>query len=613
MEFQEQHVMPTLANLDTISQECEDYRHELDVMRRAKPMITFYRNKANADPDLVGGIINNIPILGPLVDGLRGPAAGADPGLEYYGRVIYQDTIRSSWPFKKNQSAQAILELRYDHYISEWIRTVPNDPEQCKNIVVRVDLFGGKLRWTGLLHHFAAKVNAEGIHYMELTFHDDIQFLQFLLGPPNPVLPIPVFQFPRVLPIFGPAKWACSILILINLIRKEGNLWQLPDDPFDLEQWVSILPSEWANWQCHIKANPIPLDDSSLWTVFGTRMNPIDSVISDPMEDAQLTLKYRRVFTEEGETMDGVLFVEPDGFANGALVYEIVDDSGYYDLLAGTFLGGTIASGFIRSLVQYVGGFVEDSITTISDDETLYPDEYWGPGWLSTLAVAPWLVIRDSGYTPVESRDLTWSPATAVSVVVGGDNPIADAIARLIIETAGNVAGYFLLGGFSSGGTIIADIVMPFLEGTIAAWLEWKNIGRAGQLGWVHLWELYQQGAENNAWSLSALAALRGGFLATRAETSHTVNLRGTNWVLPGVHFEVGSRVGHTMRGFYPLIFVNQCESIEVKWDNTGSDPLSYTCQFGQNKAAMTSGERAMRLVKRLAELIHNIGVHIVS
>jgi hypothetical protein len=67
------------------------------------------------------------------------------------------------------------------------------------------------------------------------------------------------------------------------------------------------------------------------------------------------------------------------------------------------------------------------------------------------------------------------------------------------------------------------------------------------------------------------------------------------------------------MRGFYPLIFVNQCESLEVKWDNTGEGPLTFVCQFGQNKAAMTSGERAMRLVKRLAELIHNIGVHIVS
>lgn len=604
----------TIGDLDGISHAAEDYRYDLDVMRRAKPMITFYRNKVNEDPNFnPGGILGGIPIIGDLIDDIGGPAAGADPGLEYYGRVAYQDTIRSSWPFKKNVSAEGILELRFDHYISEWIRSIPNDPNSCKNVVVRVDLFGGKLRWTGLLHHFAAKVTDEGIHYMELTFHDDLQFLQFLLGPPNPLLPIPIFQFPRVLPIFGPAKWACSIMVLINLIRKEGNLWQLPDDPFDLASWFDILPSEWRDWQVHVKCNPFPLDDSTLWTVLGTRMNPIDSVLAEAIEDAQLTIRWRRVFTDEGETESGVLFVGPDQFANGALVYEFVDDSGYYDLLRGTFLQGSIASGFVRSAVQYVGGFIEDTVAVIADDETLYPDEYWGPGFLGTLGVAPWLVIRDSGYTPVESRDLTWSPATAVAVVVGGDNPIADAVARLIIETTGNILGYFLMGGFSSAGTIAADLIMPFLEGTILAWLEWKNLGRAGQLGWVHLWELYQQGAENNSWSLSALAALRGGFLASRAETSHTVSLRGSNWIIPGVHFQVGSRVGHTMRGFNNLIFVNQCEELVISWDNTGEDPLNFTCKFGQNKAAMTSGERAMRLVKRLADIIHNIGVHMIS
>jgi hypothetical protein len=603
-------VASRLDELDQIEHGVESYRYDLDVMRKAKPQITFYRNKTGSTS---GGLLGGIPVINELITELTGPAHGAEPGLEYYGRVIYQDTVRSSWPFKKNVSAEGILELRYDHYISEWIRTIPNDPDQCKNIVVRVDMFGGKLRWTGLLHHFAAKVNEEGIHYMELTFHDDLQFLQFLLGPPNPVLPIPVFQFPRVLPIFGPAKWACSIMLLINLIRKEGNLWQLPDDPFDLGQWIDILPSEWKDWQVHVKCNPLPLDDSSLWTVLGTRMNPLDSVFAEAIEDAQITIHWRRVFTDEGEREDGVLFVGATEFANGALVFEFIDDSGYFDLFAGTFLQGSIASGFVRSIMQYVGGFIEDSVSTIADDESLYPDEYWGPGFLGTLASAPWLVVRDSGYTPVESRELTWSPATAGSVIVGGDNPITDAIARLVIETTGNILGYFLLGGFSSAGTIAADLIMPFLEGTIAAWLEWKNIGRLGQLGWVHLWELYQQGAENNSWSLSAIAALRGGFLATRSETSHTVNMRGTNWIIPGVHFEVGSRVGHTMRGFNDIIFVNQCEEIVVSWDNTGEGPLSFQCKFGQNKAAMTSGERAMRVVKRLADIIHNIGVHMIT
>jgi hypothetical protein len=571
-----------LAELEQIEANVEDYRQELNWLRQAKPMITFHRNKIDQSP-----------------------------GVEYYGRVDYRDTIKASFPFKKNVSAQGVMELRFDHYIAEWLRSIPNDPNQCKNVIIRIDFFGGKLRWTGLLHHHAVKMR-DGVHYMELTFNDDLQFLQFLLGPPNPALPIPVFQFPRVLPILGPAKWACSIMVLVNLIRKEGNLWQLPDDPFDLSQWLSLLPTEWAHWQVHIKANPLPLDDSSLWTVLGTRMNPLDSVLADALEDAQLTIRWRRIFTDEGEaTPAGILFV--NHVANGALVFEIVDDSGYYSPLSGTFLGGTIIDGMVRSVATYVGGFVEDAAMVMTDDETLYPDEYFGPGWLATLAAAPWLVIRDNSWTPIETAELTWSPATAVSVVVGGDNPAADAIARLIIETTGNILGYFLLGGFSSAGTIAADVIMPFLQGTIAAWLEWKNTGRAMGLGWVHLWELYQQGAENNSWSLSALAALRGGFLASRSETSHTLSLNGNSWIIPGAHFQIGSRVGSTCRGYENIIFVNQCEEIIPSWDNSANTALNVQCKFGQNKASMTVGERMARLQKKIIDISQNIGVHLLS
>lgn len=567
------------SELDSIDVQVENWREQLEFMRKAKPMITFYRNKSNGDP-----------------------------GLEYYGRVAYQDSIRASFPFKKNVSAQGVLELRFDHYIAEWIRSIPNDPNECKNIVVRVDFFGGKLRWTGIMHHHATKMR-DGMHYMELTFNDDLQYLQFLLGPPNPALPLPIFQWPRVLPILGPAKWACSILILINLIRVEGNLWQLPDDPFDIDQWDDLI--DWSDWQVHIKCNPLPLDDSSLWTVLGTRMNPVDSVIQDALQDAQLTLRWRRIFSDEGETETGLLFgVQP---ANGALVFEIVDDSGYYSPLTGTFLGGSIVDGFLRSVVQYVGGFVEDAGALIIDNETYYPDEYYGPGFLGTLAQAPWLVIRDNSWTPIETAELTWSPATAVRVVVGGDNPAADAVARLIIETTGNILGYFLLGGFSSAGTIAADFIMPYLVGTIAAWLEWKHYGRAKNLGWVHLWELYQQGAENNSWSLSAIAALRGGFLASRSETSHTMSLRGNGWIIPGVHFQIGSRIGSTCRGYDNIIFVSQCEEIIPSWDNSGDGPINFQVKVGENKSALTTGERLARLVKKTRDILQNIGVHMIS
>jgi hypothetical protein len=574
-------VLDRSAELGGIQQNVKSWREQLQFMRAAKPKITFYQN----------------------------PSDGS-PGLQYYGRLDYRDTVKASFPLKLNVSSQAIMQVRFDHYICEWLRFIPNDPNSCKNVIIRVDMFGGALRWTGLLHHHATKKNTDGTYYFEMTFNDDLQFLQFLLGPPNPVLPLELFQWPRDLPIFGPSKWACSVMILLNLIRQEGNLWEIPDDPFDVSQWAALI--EWNTWQCHIVCNPLSIDDSSLWTFIGTRMNPLDAVLADALEDCQLTIRWRRIFSDEGEiTPGGIMFV--DQVANGALVLEIVDDSGYYDALSGTFLGGTIFQGMERSVVEYVGGFVEDIGNFIIDNEDYYPDEYYGPGWLGTLAVAPWLVVRDTSWSPVDTADLTYSPATATTVIIGGDNPTADAIVQLIIETTGNILGYFLMGGFSSAGSIAASVIMPYIQGTIAAWVEWKNTGRAVDLGWVHLWELYQQGAEQNDWSLSALAALRGGFIASRSETSHTLSLGGNSWIIPGAHVGIGSRMGSTCRGYFNIIFVDQMQECNVTWDNGQNKPLECQLKIGLNKAAMTMGERMARLVKRTQDTIRDLGVHILT
>ena len=599
--------------LDAISSDCEVWRQKLLDKRRQKPFIRIWKNKDDGSP-----------------------------GLEYVGRVDYEDTIRASFPFRKNESAQGVLELRTDHYISKFIRKVVTTPELKKNLVITVDMYGGEMRWSGLLKNHSIKVNEEGLRYHEITWNDDMQFLQFLLCPPNPLLPIPVFQFPRVFTLVGPAKWAISVMILLNLLRVEGNIWHLPDDPFDPQQWLTknpALPPNWKDWQVHVKCDPFLLDDSTLWVLLSSRMNPVDATIADALDDAQLTLRYRRVFTDQGETANGILFVDPSQLANGALVYELVDDSGYrspltpdpnnpgfYNVIdnisrplgdiarqAGTLLSGTVVDGLVRSAAVYAGGLIEDSAGLIIDNENLYPDAYWGPGFLGTFASAPWLVIRDNQWTRVNTAELTWSPATAVSVIVGGDNPAADAVIKLLIETIGNLLGYFLLGGFSSAGTIAADIIMPFLRGTVLAWLEHKNGTRQLQLGWVHLMELYQSGAEQNAWSLSALAALRGGFLVTRSETSHTMALKGTQWILPGLHFTIGSRIGSTVREYPNYIFVNQVEVIEMNWDHTNESGLDFTIQIGTNKAAMSLGERTARAMQKAIATLNNIGVNLVQ
>ncbi len=141
-------------------------------MRRAAPRVRLWTNK----PDSSEGLL------------LRGEA---------------RDHINGKFPFRKNQAQQGTLRLRLDHYLARWLISIPNDPAAKKNVVITVDSMGGAVRWSGLLKNWKVVRDGDGIRYLDVVFIDDLVFLQNMLGPPNPLLPIPVFQFPRVMPLFA--------------------------------------------------------------------------------------------------------------------------------------------------------------------------------------------------------------------------------------------------------------------------------------------------------------------------------------------------------------------------------------------------------------------------
>lgn len=571
--------MSSVDALDFVDLKCTAIRDKYTSLRHARPLIRVWNN--NPDPSIAGA--------------------------NYVGRIDFDDSIKGSFPFKNNTPTEGTIQLRDDHYIAMWLKQLPNDPAYRKNVIITVDFYGGEKRWSGMLDKWEIK-SSKGMKFLEVTFQDDLTFLQYLLCPPNPALPIPIFQFPRVFLLAGPARWAVSMAIFVNLLRVQSNLYQLPDDPFDFESWDDLW--DWSDWQAHIMA-PTFLGDSSLWTFISARMNPVDSVIADSLDDAQLTIKYRRIITDDGESCSPNAFV--GNVKNCALVFEIVDNSNI-TALEGTFLEGSIVDGFVRSVVQYGSGFIEDVTNLVSEDQSLAPDEYYQNGFLGTVAKMPWLVIRDNEWTAIETSSLSWGPSKNVAVVVGGDNPAADAVAKLTIEVIGNLLGALIL--FSSAGTIAADVIMPFLVGTIAAWLYWRNAGRANELGWIHYLEAYQSGAESNSWSLSAVASLRGGFLASKSETQHVMQLH-ESWIIPGVHADIGHRIGSTIdaKGLESQVWINQLEEMVASWDNTmgSQQPYSWMLKAGRSERAMSLGERLARLTKKISEAANNIGVSLIQ
>ena len=569
---------------------CTETRRQRRAMQRAKTTIWIYRN----NPD-------------------------GTPGLLPVARIPASETVRRKFPMKGNLSSAGEFKIRASHHAAKFIASIPNNPRECKNIVIRVDKFGGKWRWSGLMHHWQVATE-DGVDYLTASFNDDMQFWQFLLGAPNPGLPIWLFQFPRDYFSFAPIVWGTATFGFLNLLRKQSEEFfaalttgsaSLVDDPWDLTQWVQheIDLLDTSKWQMHIKC-PVFGNDSSLWGLIASRMNTADSVIATPLDDGQIALTYRRYFTAEGEYAEDMF---GNKVANGALIFEFIDRSGFV-LPGGTYFNGTSAAGLVRSVLQWSDGWIEDTLDVVTDDESLHPDEYWQSGWLASMASAPSVCVRDSYWNDLQSV-VTYSPATAGTVIVGGDNPTADAIAKLIIESVGNLLGYFLLGGFDSLGDIASEVIMPFIVGTILAWDEAINTKRINNLGWVHLFEIYQQGAEHNAWSLAATAALRGGYNATAAQTNHTMVIDEGTWVIPGVHASIKDRIasssGALQRMGIDMLFVNQIEEMNLDADADGAEKFVMKC--GKNTASMSTGERASQQMKFMLDKIADIGVHLIS
>lgn len=574
---------PTLLSLEDIPDTwapCEQIRQTRVAWRQAAPMVRLWTNP---------------------------PDGGEDAGLLLVG--VASDNVSGSWPWKNkvNDPSTGTLRLRIDHYLAKWLISIPENPDIKDNCVITVDHMGGYIRWSGLLKNWKVVKDSQGIRYLDAVFIDDLQYLQYLLGPPNPILPIDLFQWPRTFPLFGPAKWAISLLILLQLIRLNGNLWNLPEDPFDVDSWDALF--DWSSWQVFINADPFDLDDSSMWVFLATRMQRIDATIADAMDDAQLTMTYRRILTIDGETcpVPGVSTCR-----NGALVLTVVDNSGIY-APAGTGTLGALATGFLTTVTEFLAGGIETIESFTSDNEALQPDEYYTAGYYGTVPSHPWVCVVDGPWTSIETSELTWSPATAVSVIVGGDDPLADQLAQLALEAVGAAISFFLFAGLVDLTSIADTIVYPFIEGCILAWLQYTNNSRAVDLGWVHLYEIFGTGAEANVWSLSSIVAFAGAFMHTESETAHTFTMGGSDRYLPGVDFAIGDRIGSTDIEVQNIVFIDQVAQMVLSWDYSADRPHDYEIQVGEAKAKLTQFERMGRMLSLMNTTMTNIGVHLLS
>ncbi|MFG1790360.1 phage tail protein [Nocardia sp. NPDC049149] len=498
-------------------------------------------------------------------------------------------TYTGSFQEVDSETGVGKIEMPEDYYLSKWI--IDHDARTTKNIHVTVDKDG--VRWSGRMDSYEIEKNATGQTIVRVFFKHDYEELKHIICWSNPFL-FAELQFPRLWLMFGPAKWALKLTLLVNIMRLESSIWMLPDDPLDPKQWFNFDQSTWS-----MVVKPLKIeDDRSPFAVVHARFKDFHSVAKSILADAQLTPTFRRYLEGDEPPWPGARL------KHGCLVIDIEDKSGW---TSGTSFGGDLFLGLQHAITNIGSDGKTESVQNISDPA--FPDEYYQPGWKGTLPSAPGIIYRETKRNGIVSSGFVGRPATDVQVVTGGHSmPGVNELISAAIQMAGDLIA-MMIGVPPVGGAVDA-LLKPLYTDTVLAWMAWKSPARAQQLGWSH----YKEGlasSSSKAYTLSALITLRAKLWATREQFSHQVQVAdGAPWLIGQRgkgHFYVGDRIGTTVKGAPKgKIYVERVSEATLSWSRDRSPSWAITVGHREERDPVV---KALEKVQELFGIAHDLGV----
>lgn len=474
------------------------------------------------------------------------------------GQVVGQYDYE--FTFLRNDAGSASLVLPIDHYLSEML--IDKDQWPTKSLYLVFEKDGS--RWSGRIENMKVTVNYRGDRQVELSAVHDYNKLKELLVWSNPFLPASV-QFPKAWFLFGPAKWAVTLTLFVNLLRKNVSLWSLPDDPLDFGQWFDLDMSDWNMAVIPSKF----FGDSSPTAVVSSRFKYFHDCVIDILNDAQLTIECRRYLPDMGDEHPFKSYPsgEKMNLRQGCLVIEVVDKSGWNKETA---VAGALTTGFIRGIKRVTGedGMIEE--LEIIDTPT-QPAEYSEPKWFGTSPRAPWVTLEHGDYTSINASEFDYTPAGPIQWVVGGSSMpgINETIKAAVIGIGGFIGS---LVGQSQVGSVAAEVLEPVYSDVFMAFNSWKDRERAEDHGWDAPYEYWADGADK-AFTVSAVSALRKAKYDTNESISTSVEM--TNgapyYIGPQGYgdFFVGDLVGvHALGMPKDKLYVEMVESATYRPDS---------------------------------------------
>lgn len=476
-----------------------------------------------------------------------------------------QGETEHEFRFIERDTGPAHIDIPLDHYVSEWAI----DPTLRPNKDMHLTFDKDGARWSGKIQSVRVTWGAKGKRVVRLTAKHDYEHLKKIRVWANP-FSLAEVQIPKSWMIWGPARWAASTTLFVNLLRKNASLWMLPDDPLDFSQWLNW---DMSNWDMVVK--PIGFfEDQSLPITLDSRFKDFHSCTSKPLADAQVSVDLRRFLPGDPQPIPGMTL------KHGCLVVDFVDKSGWH---TETAFGGSILTGLRRAFVKIGEDGITEGVHYIEHPD--FPDEYSQPGFKGTMPEAPWVVLEDGPYTGIETTEYEWNPPGAVQFVAGGSSMpfVNEGIKAALIALGGLIGSVF---GQSQLGPAIAELASPLVEDTLFAFQAHKMHDRIAELGDDPYFEEWVEGSDR-AYTISSLIAMRKAKYDTRERQSATVELND------GVPYKIGyqgqgdlwlsDRVAVHAKGMPKhRLFVEQVEELAYRFTE---DERGWEAVIGQPEA----------------------------
>jgi hypothetical protein len=492
--------------------------------------------------------------------------------------------IEASFEEILNDTGEGLLKLFGSNKLNEWLLDELDDEE---DVHITVDSAGK--RWSGKASTIEEEGTEDGKEYVTIRFVHEYEHVKKIVCYCNPLLP-PEFQYPKIFAYAGPAAFGVKAMMFLNLLRRFGPLWALPEDIFDPLSWQEHLdPNQWP-----IVVMPGGLlDDTSMWCVLATRFGMLHDVVAPTLADAGLQITATRWLPGDAQPAPDHMTLDKP-----TLLLDVIDKSGYKGPT------GTIFDGLLHLITEVADDLINEVVHEVAPGPN--DPDYSLSGYMGTKPDRPWVSWRNAhrtGLSGISSWKRTVHKATAGAIVTGGHSPdwVNSGIKLLVNAALGYIGWIFGNPGLALGvfDSQVEDVVLAFHR--VANPIRQAKMGVRGP-GFGEVWE----SSGGTGFSLSALQAIRAGFWRSRAYVSYkfTVINGAPYWV--GRHFDVGDRVSAEV-GRKGELYIDHVHALKMSWSRT-QDPR-WTVSIGDDGAEDMPGAVLARQIEQVRGIANAIGV----